>query len=119
MICPRLHSRAGQGTPGLCPPPSFSSRWVSSCWALGAQLMACGPWTATLPLLANSQPTGQPGRGPFPDGVASGEGGSQGLESAPTGPVGPRRAAAGSGPLGTGSSRGEGAEQSGLAVGRG
>lgn len=68
---------------------------------------------------ARSQPTGEPGRGPFQDAVAEGEGGSLGLESAPEGPVGPRGVAAGLGRLGAGPGRGEGAGQRCLAMGRG
>lgn len=71
------------------------------------------------PLLAGNQPTGEPGRGHFPDGAAEGKGGSQGVESTPTGPAGSYRAAAGRGPLGAGHSRGEGAGQRGRAAGRG
>ena len=77
------------------------------------------PGKPQCPLLASNQPTGEPGRGLFPDGVAEGAGGSLGLESAPTGPAGSRRADAGRGPLGAGHSRGEGAGQSGRAAGRG
>lgn len=40
------------------------------------------------PLLAGNQPTGEPGRGHFPDGAAEGKGGSQGVESTPRGLLG-------------------------------
>ena len=136
MICSRLHSRAGQtpvpgwGGGGVYggvrgghsqPLPAAFSLLLLSLVPLGPECSADGP----RPLEIHAAPAcpqlahGRASQGPFPDAVAKGEGGSPGLESAPTGSMGPLRAASGSGPLGTGPSRGEGAGQRGMAVGMG
>lgn len=127
MICPRLHSRAGQTpSPGsgalLASLPAAFPLFLPGLVLWGPRKLSRWPEVPGNPccaLLASSQPTGQPSRGPFRDVVAEGEGGSLGLESAPTGPVGPRGVAAGFGPLGTGLGGGEGAGQRCLAMGRG
>lgn len=105
-----LSETAQQRWAGARPPPAgaLPAAWASCCWAPGTQAHVC------------QQPAHDPPvRGPFRDAAAGGEGGSLGLESAPTGPVGPRGAAPGSGPLGTALGRGEGAGQRCLAVGDG
>lgn len=126
MICPRLHSRAGQ-TPlpgaggrvgGPRPPPAFSLLLLGPV-LLGPKSSADGPWKSTLSPACQQPAHGRARQGTFPGRGAEGKGGSQGVESTPTGPAGSCRAAAGRGPLGAGHSRGEGAGQRGRAAGRG
>lgn len=85
MICPRLHSGAGQTPLQLCPPPPLSSCRVSFCGP-----RALGWWLEVRVAPACQRPAHEgPSRGPFRDAVAEGEGGFVDLESAPTGPWGP------------------------------
>lgn len=88
MICPRPHSSAGQTAPWPLPA-------AFSLILLGLVLLGPGHSASGLqPLEIHAVPClpaahGEAGKGPFRDAVAEGEGGSLGLESAPTGTVGP------------------------------
>lgn len=104
VICPGLHSSAAQPLSSLCLPPPLSPPGASLCWAPSAQLTAGSPGCPRLPAASPQQLSPEPSR----DAEAEGEGGSWGLESAPTGPMGPLRATL---------ARGEGAGQRCLAGG--